>query len=165
MAVVAGVIAAVLGLEFLLFGDEVKRNVEILLTHRSAAAASDARKPAPLPVLAPRSAGPINQVDLRPLDTCRGGAPCTLLLQVGIEPQRQPVVVTWRFEIVERCGSDGTRRRPGGTTSMPAGQDRLVQTATIDMPPGRSLAVIPVVSTPARAAGPPMVVSGAAERC
>ena len=165
MAVAAGVVAVLLGLEFLLFGDEVKRNVEVLLTHRSASAASDPGKPAPLPVLAPPAAGPVNQVELRPLDTCRAGAPCTVLMQVGIEPRRQPVEVAWRFEIVDRCRSGARRSEPGGSASIPAGQDRLVHTAGLALPPGRSLAVIPLVSTPARAAGPPMVVPGAADRC
>ncbi len=164
MAAVVGVLAAVLGLELLLFGDEVRHNVQVLLTHQSAARAAEPRRPAPLPVVAPPAAGAITQVELRPLDTCRAGQACTVLLQVGLSPARQPVPVTWHLEVVDRCGTT-RQRQAGGTASVPPGQDRLVQTLPLNLPPGQALAVIPVVTQPARAAGRAMQPPGAGDRC
>lgn len=160
MAAAVGILAAVLGLEFLLFGDQVARNLQVLLTHRSAARGVEPLRPAPLPVLAPPAAGDVSQVELRPLDTCRGGEPCPVLLQVALQPHERPLQVTWRFEVVDRCRRS-SQTRPGGTASVPPGQDRLVQSLTVALPPGQSLAVIPVTSEPGRVAGPAMQLPGA----
>lgn len=159
------VLVAVFGVEYLLFGDEVRRNVQLLLTHQSATArTAEPRRPAPLPMVAPPAADAVTQVELRPLDTCRSGAACTVLLQVGLRPQGEPVPVTWDFEVIDRCGTS-RQRQAGGPVSVPAGQDRLVQTVPLDLPAGRALAVIPVVTQPARVAGRPMELPGAGETC
>jgi hypothetical protein len=165
VAAIVGVLVAVLALEFALFGDEIGRNVKVLLTHQSASArAGEPRRPAPLPVVAPPSAGAVAQVDLRPLDTCRAGGACTVLLQVGLSPQPEPVPVTWHLEVIDRCGPI-RQRQSGGPVDVPAGQDRLVQTLPLELPAGQTLAVIPVVTQPARAAGRPMELPGAGDTC
>jgi hypothetical protein len=164
VAAVLGVVVAVVGLELLLFGDDLRRNLDLLLTHQSAARAAGPRPPAPLPVIAPPAAGAITQVELRPLDTCRPEAACTVLLQVGLRPQSEPVPVAWRFEIIDRCGTT-RERRDGGPVPVPAGQDRMVQTLPLQLPAGQALAVIPLVTDPARAAGRPMKLPRAGDNC
>jgi hypothetical protein len=164
VAAVLGILAAIFGVEFVFFGDEIKNNVQLLLTHQSAARAAESRALAPLPVVAPPAAGAVTQVELRPLDSCRAGAACTVLLQVGLSPARQPLPVSWRLEVVDRCGS-ARQRQAGGPASVPPGQERLVQTLPLDLPAGEALAVIPVVTQPARAAGRPMELPRAGDTC
>ncbi len=164
VAALLGILSAVLVVELVLFGDKIEQNVQLLLTHQSAARAAEPRPLSPLPVVAPPAAGAVNQVELRPLDTCKAGAACTVLLQVGLSPTRQPLPVSWVLEVVDRCGSV-RQRRAGGPASVPPGQDRLVQTFPLDLPAGEALAVIPVVTQPARAAGRPMELPRAGDTC
>ena len=164
VAAVLGALAAVVGVELLLFGDDLGRNVDLLRTHQSAARAAGPARPAPLPVLAPPVAGAVTQVELRPMDTCRPGASCTVLLQVGLRPQSQTVPVSWHLEIVDRCGTT-RQRRDGGPVPVAAGQGRMVQTLPLELPAGQARAVIPLVTEPARAAGRPMELSRAGDTC
>jgi hypothetical protein len=160
-AAVFAVLAAVVGIELVFFGDQVNRNVNVLLAKQpgsgeaQAGGAPGPRRPGPLPVLGPPTEGPITGVEIRPLDGCRPGAVCTVLVQLGLHPQPGPLPVAWRFEIVDRCRSS-RESRPGGAVSVPPGRDRVVQTNALTLPPGRSLAVIAVTSEPVSVAGRPM---------
>jgi hypothetical protein len=155
---VLAALAAVLGVEMTLFGDQLSRNLDVLLARKQSGDAAT-RQPAPLPVLAPPAGGPIAQVELRPLDGCRAGKACTALVQIRVQPQRRPLKVAWRFEIFDRCRQ--TRdRRPGGVATVEPGRDRLVVTHPLDIPAARSLAVIAVISEPVTVAGQAMALPG-----
>jgi hypothetical protein len=80
------------------------------------------------------------------------------VVQVTVTPQDQPLDVAWAFELVDRCQS-GREPRPGGVLQIPPGRDRAVQTVTLPLPAGRSLALIPVTSSPVVVAGTPMRLS------
>jgi hypothetical protein len=156
-------LAAVLGIEMTLFGDQLSRNLDVLLAREQTGRAAAARQPAPLPVVAPPAAGPITQVELRPLDRCRAGKACTALVQIRLAPQRRPVRVAWRLEIFDRCRQ--TRdRRPGGVSTVEPGRDRLVVTHPLDIPAASSLAVIAVITEPVTVAGQAMPLPGG-DRC
>jgi hypothetical protein len=151
---IASVILLVLSVEFHLFGDTVKRNVETLLSG-NAQAASGPKRPAPLPDLGPPAMGPISHLELRPLDNCRPQGTCNAVVQVAVQPQGTPREVTWNFELFDRCGSLH-ESRPGGVLTVPAGHDRAVQTVAVAIPAGRALALVPVTTAPARVAGTPV---------
>jgi hypothetical protein len=158
-AAVLGVLAAVVAGELVLFGDQLTRNLDVLLARESRTAATGPRRPAPIPVLAPPAAGPVTQVEVRPLGACRAGGVCTVLVQVGMRPHPRPLLVTWRLEIFDRC-RQSRQRHPGGAASVSPGRDRLIETISLPIPQGRSLAVIPVTSEPVLVAGKPMRLPG-----
>jgi len=161
-AAVAAVVALILGVELRLFGDRVSRNVHVLLSGdlKGAAAAPGPRGPGPMPVLGPAAAGPVTHLELRPLDTCRPGAPCTAMVQVTVvAPKDAPLDVAYGLEVVDRC-RPGRESRPGGVLSVPPGQDRAVQTVSLPLPEGRALAVIPISTSPVTVAGTPLRLPG-----
>jgi hypothetical protein len=156
---VLAALAAVLGVEMTFFGDQLSRNLDVLLARKQSGDAAAARQPAALPVLAPPAGGPIAQVELRPIDGCRSGKSCTALVQIRLQPQRRPLRVAWRLEIFDRCRQ--TRdRRPGGVATVEPGRDRLVVTHPLDIPVARSLAVIAVITEPVTVAGQAMALPG-----
>jgi hypothetical protein len=159
-------VAVVVGAELVLFGDQLGHNLDVLFAgqRRQVPAGRAPRLPAALPVLAPPAGGPVTQIEVRPLDPCRAGHTCNVLVQLTLRPQPEPLHVVWGFEIVDRC-RETRRHHPGGTASVPPGRDRLVATASLEVPPGRSLAVIPVTRDPVPVAGRPMRLPGEPGRC
>jgi hypothetical protein len=162
-AAVVGVLAAVIFVEFAFFGDQMTRNLDVLLA-RDARKETGARQPAAIPVLAPPAAGPIAQLELRPIDVCRPAATCNVLVQLSLRPQPRPVRVSWHLEIFDRCRQ--TRdRHPGGTATVPPGRDRVIETSSLAMPAGPALAVIPLTTHPVAVAGQPMRLPGDDKPC
>ncbi len=160
---IASVVLLVLGVEFHLFGDTVKRNLDTLLSGK-AQAASGPRRPAPLPDLGPPAAGPLTHLELRPLDGCRPESVCNTVVQVAVQPQGAPLEVAWNFELFDRCGTLH-ESRPGGVLTVPQGRDRAVQTVAVTLPAGRALTLVPVSTAPARIAGLPMPLFPANRAC
>ncbi|HEV7864699.1 MAG TPA: hypothetical protein VGR20_18485, partial [Acidimicrobiia bacterium] len=144
--------------ELRFFGDSVQHNVNVLLSGNVRPAVAGPRRPAALPVLGPATAGPITHVELRPLDGCRAGAVCNVLVQVTVKPQDRPLEVAWSLELFDRC-RPGRDPGPGGVMTIAPGRDRAVQTAAVPLPPVQALAVIPLTSSPAAVAGAPMRLS------
>ncbi|MDQ3947076.1 MAG: hypothetical protein M3357_18340 [Actinomycetota bacterium] len=159
-------VAILIAGELLLFGDQVGHNLDVLFARQSnqVPAGRAPRPPAPLPVLAPPADGPVTQVEVRAMDTCRPGGECTVLVQLGLRPQPRPIQVAWGFEIIDRC-RDSRERRPGGTVSLPPGRDRVMETFPLAIPPGRSVAVIPLTTEPVAVAGRPIRLHGDPGRC
>jgi len=156
-AAIGALVAVVLGVELRFFGDSVQRNVKVLLSGNvhGAAAAAGPRRPGPVPVLGPPTAGPVTHLELRPLEGCRAGSVCTAVVQVTVTPQDRPLDVAFGLVVVDRCRS--TRQpHPGGVLSVPPRGDRAVQTVALPVPDGRGLAVVPLTSSPVTVAGTPM---------
>jgi hypothetical protein len=159
-AAIGAMVALLLGVELRFFGHRVQDNVHVLLSGdvHGASAAVGPRRPAPLPILGPATAGPITHLELRPLDGCRAGAVCNAVVQVTVAPQDRPLDVAFGLEVVDRCRSVH-EPRPGGVLSIPPGRDRAVQTVALPLPDGLSVAVIPLTSSPVTVAGTPMRLS------
>jgi len=151
---IACAVLLVVGVEFHVFGDTVKRNVEALLSGK-AQAASGPKRPAPLPDLGPPAVGPLTHLEARPLDGCKPEGTCNVVVQVAVQPQTTPLEVAWNLELFDRCGSLH-ESRPGGVLSVPPGRDRAFQTVAVALPAGRALTLVPVTTAPARVAGSPM---------
>lgn len=165
------VLLAVVGVEVVLLRGRIAGDLEAL--HAAGApvvpttvAPAPAGPPAmPVPVPAPPAAGPVVGVDLRAVPPpCTPGAVCPVRLLVRLRApgpgEAPPAVVTWHVEVVDRCTGARTVAA-GDRVPVPAGAAEVYGLASVTVPPGRSLALVPVVDTPARAAGDPLSVGGA----
>jgi hypothetical protein len=162
-AAVVAVIALIIGLEIQFFGEDVKRNVDHLLTGDPGAAAGP-QEPARLPSLGPPAAGPVTHLELRPLEGCRPESVCQVVVQLTVAPQPAPLDVAWSFELLDRCGP-ARESRPGGVFSIPAGSDRGVLTASVPVPAWKHSGLIPVTTSPVRVAGTPVPLSASDGPC
>jgi hypothetical protein len=156
----AVVLAGVLLLEHAVLRDKVATDIGVLLdAGRSGGTSSAAPKPDGLPVVppAPAAAGSVRGVDLRPLAECPPGAPCTVRVLVRVAPAAEPQAVTWSYRIVDRC-TGAVVAAPGGTTSVPAGQERVAVVGVVPLSTAPAVGVVAVTEVPAVAASAPLLV-------
>lgn len=167
------VVAAVVGLEFVLLHDRLVQDLH-LLTGGAAGGAPAAQRstsspPTPLskvPIPAPPSAGAVERVDLRGLDSCTPGSECALRVLVQLAPtpgaspateQAPPQAVTWTFQVFDRCSS-GTHTLAGGSLPVDPGDTAVQAVTAVRLPPGRAFAVVAVTGAPGAAASTPLPV-------
>jgi hypothetical protein len=155
------VLAAVVALENTLLHDKVAADIGVLLDagRGGSTPSSAAPKPDGLHVVppAPAAAGGVRGLDLRPLAECTPGAPCAVRLLVRVVPATGPQVVTWSYRLVDRC-TGAVVAGPGGTASVPAGQDRVAVIGTVALPKAPAVGVVAVTAVPAVAASAPVLV-------
>jgi hypothetical protein len=155
IAVLVGVVA----LEVALLRDDIVADVDLLLdAGRSGTAPSAAPEPDGLPITppAPAAAGSVAGVDLRPLETCRPGEPCSVRVLVRLVPASDIQTVTWSYLLVDRC-TGATDTAPGGTVIVPPETGQAAAVGTVALPPHPAVAVLAVTDRPAVAAGPPLL--------
>jgi hypothetical protein len=154
------VLAAVVVSEVVFLRDDITADIDMLL---DAGRGEDQPSTAPEPdgphltAPAPPAAGSVAAVDLRPLTRCAPGAPCTVRLAVRLIPAAEPQVVTWSYQVVDRC-TGATGLAPGGTVTVPPQADRAAAVGSVALPPLEGVAVFAVTGAPAAAASPPVVV-------
>jgi|GEM_PF-4923314 len=165
-AAAVAVVAATVAVELAFFGDRLGHDVRLILDRPRGGevAARSSSPPAPLPVLGPPAAGSVAGVDVRPLDGCRPGRDCTVVVQVRLQPAAEPRPVDWRVVVVDRCRHERTTA-PGDEVVAPPGADRVARLTTLRLPPGRSLAVTAVTGSPATVAARPLPLSGGDRSC
>jgi hypothetical protein len=147
-------------LEVAVLHDKVATDIDVLLdAGRSGETPSAAPEPDGLPVVppAPAAAGSVRGVDLRPLDQCTPGAPCTVRVLLRVVPGVDPQVVTWSYRIVDRC-TGAVVTAPGGSVSVPAGGERIAVVGTVPLPAARAVGLVAVTEVPAAAASAPVLV-------
>ncbi|MGY1590854.1 hypothetical protein ACI79D_02640 [Geodermatophilus sp. SYSU D00708] len=152
------VLGAVVAVEVAVLRDDIATDVALLLdAGRSEAPPSTEPEPDGPPVVppAPPAAGAVTGVDLRPLDACTPGAPCSVRLLVRLAPAPGPQVVTWSYRVVDRC-TGAAQTAPGGTVTVPAGAERAEAVGTVPLPAVAAAAVVAVTEQPAVAASPPV---------
>ncbi|MEU2349556.1 hypothetical protein [Modestobacter sp. NPDC049651] len=145
-------------LERALLGDKVADDIDVLLdAGRSGATPSADPEPDGRPVAlpAPTAAGAVRGVDVRPLTGCTPGQPCTVRVLVRVVPGAEPQAVTWSWHLVDRC-TGAVVTAPGGTASVPPGQERAAVVATVALPAAPAVAVVAVTEQPAVAASAPL---------
>jgi len=154
------VLAAVVVAEVVFLRDDITADVGLLLeagrggAHPSAAPVPDGP---PLVAPAPAAAGNVAAVDLRPLERCAPAAACTVRLLVRLVPSSEPQVVTWSYQVVDRCtGTSGIA--PGGTVTVPPQADRATAVGVVALPPSDGVALVAVTGAPAVAASAAVVV-------
>jgi hypothetical protein len=152
--VTLALLATVVGAEFVLFGDRMASNVELLRGRPTAptgmASPPSAPKRVPRSPL-PLSAGPVAAVELRALDPCRPGDRCTLIVDVRVQPHGAPLRLSWRFRVVDDCTGSQVSLS-GSTGSLRPGVDRIVRLHSVALPAGRALEVVAATSEPAAVA-------------
>jgi hypothetical protein len=83
--------------------------------------------------------------------------PCTVRVLVRVVPGAGPQGVAWSYRIVDRC-SGAVVPVPGGTASVPAGQERVAVVGTVALPKAPAVGVVAVTEVPAVAASAPVLV-------
>ncbi|MGY1783322.1 hypothetical protein [Geodermatophilus sp. SYSU D01036] len=154
------VLAAAVTTEVVLLRDEIAADVDVLLdAGRSGVEPTAEPTPDGVPVTppAPASAGSVAAVDLRGLDACEPGQPCTVRVQVRLVPDAAEQRVTWSYLLVDRCTGD-TSTAPGGTIAVPPGGERAEAVGVVALPPLPAVAVLAVTDSPATAASAPLSV-------
>jgi hypothetical protein len=154
------VLAAVVLLEVAFLRDEIVADVGLLLDAGRSGSAPSAAPEAdglPVPPLAPAAAGPVTAVDVRILEPCAPGAPCTVRVLVSLVPGPDPQVVTWSYRVVDPC-TGTTDTAPGGSVTVPPGAGRAEAVGIVALPPTTAVAVVATTDRPAVAAASPVLV-------
>jgi hypothetical protein len=154
------VLAAVVLLEVAFLRDDIVADVDLLLdAGRSGSRPSTAPEADGLPVasFAPEAAGVVTAVDVRILEPCTPGAPCTVRVLVSLVPGPDAQVVTWSYRVVDRC-TGTTNTAPGGSVTVPPGARRAEAVSIVALPPTTAVAVVATTDRPAVAAAPPVLV-------
>jgi hypothetical protein len=152
------VLAGVVVLEVAVLRDHIAADIGLLLdAGRTGSTSSTAPESEGLPIVppAPAAAGRVAAVDLRPLAACAPGEPCSLRLLVRLVPGADRQAVTWSYRVVDRC-TGATHTAPGGSVTVPAGEDRAAVVGVLGLPRLRAVAVVAVTGEPAAAASPPV---------
>lgn len=154
------VLAAVVVIEIVTLRDRVATDIGLLLDAGRSGTTQDAPPEAdglPVPAPAPAAAGSVLGVDLRLLDRCSPGGPCSVRVLVRLVPAPEPQVVSWSFAVVDRC-TGAVVPAPGGTVPVPAGGDQATAVGTVALPAVPAVAVLAVLDLPAAAASAPVDV-------
>ncbi|MFC5233874.1 hypothetical protein [Pseudonocardia zijingensis] len=153
-------LVAIVGVEIAFLQDRIAEDVQAVLdAGRSAAAPATPTGLPPVVPPEPAAAGPIDRVDLRPVQPCAPGTACALRTQVVVQPQAGPQTVTWNMRILDRCTGVATTV-PGGSVTVPPGGDRADAVGTVALPDAGALAVVAVATAPATAASAPVDIPG-----
>jgi hypothetical protein len=154
------VLAAIVVAEVVFLRDDITADVGLLLYagrggEKPSAPSVSAGRPPVAP--APAAAGRVAAVDLRPLGRCAPGAACTVRLLVRLVPSPGAQVVTWSYQVVDRCTGTSVIA-PGGTLMVPPQADRAIAVGVVALPPSHGVAVVAVTSSPAAAASSAVAV-------
>jgi hypothetical protein len=116
------------------------------------------------PALAARHAGPITGVALQKAGSCRPGALCPVKVTVHFRPASTAGPVGWKVGTARLCKRSIAWSAPTTVTAQ-AGWTTVYASSSVRVPKGRSLALIALTTTPARAQSPPVPVTGASLHC
>ena len=153
------VVVTIVLLEVAFLRDDIAADVHLLLdAGRSGSALSVATEPEGVPLVppAPAQAGSVTAIDLRALDRCTPGTPCTMRVLVRLVPVTDPQTVTWVIRIVDRC-TGIAETVPGGSVVIAPGEEQATAVGMVPLPHAAS-AVFAVTGRPAVAAGPPVLI-------
>jgi hypothetical protein len=153
------VVVTIVLLEVAFLRDDIAADVHLLLdAGRSGSALSVASEPEGVPLVppAPPQAGSVTAVDLRALDRCTPGTPCTMRVLVRLVAVADPQTLTWVIRIVDRC-TGVAETVPGGSVVIAPGEEQATAVGMVPLPQAAS-AVFAVTGRPAVAAGPPVLV-------
>jgi hypothetical protein len=121
-------------------------------------------RPRGAPALAGRHAGPITGVSLQKAGSCRPGALCPVKVTVHFRPASTVQPVGWKVGTARLCKRSIAWSAPTTVTAQ-AGWTSVYASSSVRVPKGRSLALIALTTTPARAQSPPVPVAGASLHC
>jgi hypothetical protein len=155
------VLAGGVVVEVALLRDHVAKDIGVLLDAGRSGGAAPSAAPSPdgVPVAAPApaAAGNVRGVDLRALEPCAPGSPCTVRVMIRLDPVQRREVVTWSYRVVDRC-TGVADEAPGGSVTVAPGASGAAAVGTVPLPDGQGAGIIAVTSAPAAAASQPLVV-------
>ncbi|MGZ6764689.1 MAG: hypothetical protein ACXVEU_03445 [Nocardioidaceae bacterium] len=117
-----------------------------------------------VPALAGRHAGAITGVAVQKIGSCRPGALCPVKVTVHFRPASSTRPVGWKVGAARLCKRGITWSAPTTVTAQ-AGWTTVYAHSSVRIPKGRSLALIALTTTPARAQSQPVPVTGSSLRC
>jgi hypothetical protein len=121
-------------------------------------------RPQAAPALAGRHAGPITGVALQKTGSCKPGALCPVKVTVHFRPASTTHSVGWKVGAARLCTRGITWSAPTTVTAQ-AGWTTVYANSSVRVPKGRSLALIALTTTPARAQSRPVPVTGSSPHC
>ncbi|MFC7448599.1 hypothetical protein [Rhodococcus daqingensis] len=113
----------------------------------------------------PGSAGPITRVTATFANgECATGQPCTMRVDVHVDPAANVGAVTWHVSVYDRCSG---AVHPGSDVTMPVppGGQQVYGITSVVLPPAPALAVAALTSAPAAAASEPAFVPAENATC
>jgi hypothetical protein len=116
------------------------------------------------PALAARHAGPITGVAVQKTGRCRPGALCPVKVTVHFRPASTTRPIGWKVGAARLCQRGITWAAPTAVTAQP-GWSHVFAHSSIRVPKGRSLALVALTTTPARAQSRPVPVTGSSLHC
>lgn len=128
-------------------------------------AAGPGTAPGPVDTALPSAAGPITRVAANFANgACEPGRPCTMRVDVGVDPAANLGAVTWNLTVYDRCTGVV---QPGSdvTVPVPPGAPTAYGIGNVALPPGSALAVAAVTTGPAAAASEPVYVPAENATC
>lgn len=121
-------------------------------------------RPQALPALAGRHAGPITGVVLQKIGECRPGGVCQVKVTVRFRPASSTQSVGWKVGAARLC-ERGIAWSPRTTVTAQPGWTTVYAHSSVRVPKDRSLALLALTTTPARAQSRPVPVTGSSLRC
>ncbi|MFG1784295.1 hypothetical protein ACGFIU_17800 [Rhodococcus oryzae] len=122
-------------------------------------------EPGPVDTGLPGRAGPITLVTATFANgECATGQPCTIRVDVHVDPAANLGAVTWHSSVYDRCSGAVL---PGNDVTMPVppGGQQVYGITRVVLPPAPALAVAALTSAPANAASEPVFVPAANAQC
>ncbi|WP_240794856.1 hypothetical protein [Rhodococcus zopfii] len=122
-------------------------------------------QPGPVHTALPGAVGPITRVAATLANgACEAGRPCTMRVDVGVDPAANVGAVTWNLTVYDRCTGVV---HPGGdvTVPVPPGAPTAYGIGNVALPPGSALAIAAVTTGRAVAASEPVYVPAENATC
>ena len=117
-----------------------------------------------VPTLAPRHAGAVTGVVVQKVGSCKPGALCPVKVTVHFRAASTSRPVGWKVGVARLCKRGITWSAPTTVTAQ-SGWTRVFAHSSVRVPKGRSLALVALTTTPARAQSRPLPVTGSSLRC
>jgi hypothetical protein len=121
-------------------------------------------RPSAVPAVAPLHAGPVTGVAVQKAGSCTLGSLCPVKVTVHLRPASTTRTVSWRVGAARVCKRGVTWSPPTTMTAKP-GWSTVYAHSSVRVPKGRPLALVALVTSPARAQSRPLSVAGSALRC
>ena len=116
------------------------------------------------PTLAPQSNGPVRAVTLQKINGCAPGTTCGVTVTVHLTPAGVSQVVGWRVGVMKNCARP-TTWSPVTTVTAQPGWSQVFAPSSVQVPNGRSLALVALTSTPKHAQSQPIPLGGTPLHC
>lgn len=114
--------------------------------------------------LAPRHAGPVTAVALQKTGSCAPGRLCPVKVTVHVRRSTTARPIVWKVGAARLCKHGVVWSAPTQVTAQP-GWNTVYANSSVRVPKGRSLALVALATSPARAQSRPLPVTGSSLRC